>query len=127
MTDPVDEPLEHRRARRRRTGGWMLAAGLVALFVSTFAVPEALVHLARASAEGAVLSARGVVTTAVGAVALLGGGTLAVLGFNWRRSAGEAPHPEDLLDDEQFGDDPLRPFDPDRYRGPGHRDPDGRD
>jgi len=127
VTDPVDEPLEHRRARRRRTGGWMLAAGLVALFVSTFAVPEALVHLARASAEGAVLSARGVVTTAVGAVALLGGGTLAVLGFNWRRSAGEAPHPEDLLDDEQFGDDPLRPFDPDRYRGPGRRDPGGRD
>ncbi|HST71829.1 hypothetical protein [Kocuria rosea] len=120
----MSDPLEARRARRRRTGGWMLGAGIVALFVSTFAVPEAIIHLAHASGpDGAGLSARGVVLVVVGAATLLGGGALAVVGFNRRRSAGEALHPEDLLDDEEFGDGPLRPFDPERFRRrPGRAD-----
>lgn len=123
---------EQRRARRRRTGGWLLGAGLVALFVSTFTVPEAIVHLAHASAEGTGLGTRAVVVSVVGTAALLGGGVLAVVGFNWRRAAGEEPHPEDLLLDERFGDGPV--YDPDELRGPvrphraepGDRAPDGR-
>jgi hypothetical protein len=113
---------------RRRTGGWLLAVGVVALFVSTFTVPEAIHHLARVSAEdGTGLSGRAVVVVVVGAVTLLGGGALAIAGFNWRRSAGEGPSQEDRLLDEQFGDGPLRPYDPDEFRGPGRRDPGARD
>ena len=63
----------------------------------------------------------------VGAVTLLGGGALAIAGFNWRRSAGEGPSQEDRLLDEQFGDGPVRPYDPDEFRGPGRRDPGARD
>lgn len=101
---------------RRRTGGWMLAVGVVALFLATFTVPEAIHHLARASAgEAEGLSTRAVVVTVVGAVTLLGGGTLAIAGFNWRRSAGEGPSREDRLLDEQFGDGPVLPYDP-RHR-----------
>ncbi|MFF0904182.1 UNVERIFIED_CONTAM: hypothetical protein RF653_10955 [Kocuria sp. CPCC 205316] len=113
---------------RRRTGRWLLAVGVVALFISTFTVPEAIHHLARASTdEGTGLSGRAVVVVVVGAVTLLGGGALAIAGFNWRRSAGEGPSPEDRLLDEQFGDGPVRPYDPDEFRGPGHRGPGGRD
>lgn len=107
-------PDQH-RARRRRRGATMMALGVVALFVATFAVPEALIHLAHASAEGTALSTRAVVVTVVGAVSLLGGGALAVTGFNRRRTAGEEPHPEDVLLDEQFGDGPVRPYDPDGW------------
>lgn len=110
---------ESQHARRRRTGGWMLAVGVVALFVSTFTVPEAIHHLARVSVgEASGLTARAVVVTVVGAATLLGGGALAVAGFNWRRSAGEGPNPEDQLLDEQFGDGPVRPYDPQRWRRP---------
>lgn len=113
----MPEPTQEQRARRRRTGGWMLALGVVALFLATFTVPEAIHHLARASAvEGAGLGTRGVVVTVVGVVTLFGGGALAVTGFNWRRSLGEGPHPEDLLLDEQFGDGPVLPYDPDELR-----------
>ncbi|MGQ1839629.1 hypothetical protein ACT4S2_14360 [Kocuria turfanensis] len=121
----MPEPTEQQRARRRRTGGWMLAVGVVALFVSTFTVPEAIHDLARVSAgQETGLSTRGVVVTVVGAATLLGGGALAILGFNWRRSVGEGPHPEDLLLDEQFGDAPVRPYDPDELlRRPGRPDP----
>ncbi|GAB2604125.1 hypothetical protein [Kocuria arenosa] len=113
---------------RRRAGGWLLAVGVVALFVSTFTVPEAIHHLARASTdEGTGLSGRAVVVVVVGAVTLLGGGALAIAGFNWRRSAGEGPSPEDRLLDEQFGDDPVRPYDPDEFRRRGHRGPGDRD
>ena len=123
----MPEPTQEQRARRRRTGGWMVALGVVALFLSTFTVPEAIHHLARASAvEGAGLGTRGVVVAVVGAVTLLGGGALAVTGFNWRRSLGEGPHPEDRLLDEQFGDDPVRPYDPDEFRRPGPRGPGDR-
>ena len=112
----MSQSADQHRARRRR-GALMLGLGLVALFVSTFTVPEALVHLAHASAEGTGLGIRAVVVTVIGAVTLLGGGALAVAGFNWRRAAGEDPHPEDLLLDEQFGDGPVRPYDPDEIRG----------
>ncbi|MEX5294302.1 hypothetical protein QYM41_03335 [Kocuria sp. CPCC 205268] len=105
--------------RRRRTGGWLLAVGVVALFLSTFTVPEAIHHLARVSAgESEGLSGRAVAVTAVGAVTLIGGGALAIAGFNWRRSAGEAPSPEDRLLDEQFGDGPVLPYDPQHRRPP---------
>lgn len=125
----MPEPTQEQRARRRRTGGWMVALGVVALFLSTFTVPEAIHHLARASAvEGAGLGTRGVVVAVVGAVTLLGGGALAVTGFNWRRSLGEGPHPEDLLLDEQFGDGPVLPYDPDEFRhGPGRPGEDPRE
>ena len=67
---------------RRRTGGWLLAVGVMALFVSTFTVPEAIHHLARVSAEdGTGLSGRAVVVVVVGAVTLLGGGALAIAGL----------------------------------------------
>ena len=66
------------------------------------------------------------VVVVVGAVTLLGGGALAIAGFNWRRSAGEGPSQEDRLLDEQFGDGPVRPYDPDEFRGPGRRDPGAR-
>ncbi|WP_298583571.1 hypothetical protein [uncultured Kocuria sp.] len=117
-----------RHPRRRRTGGWLMAVGVLALFLSTFTVPEAIHLIARVSAgEAEGLNGRGLVVTVVGAVTLLGGGALAIAGFNWRRSAGEAPSPEDRLLDEQFGDGPVLPYDPDRFRGPGDRDPDARD
>lgn len=94
----------------------MMAVGIVALFVSTFTVPEAVILLARASVDAAPLGTRAVVVTIVGAVTLLGGGALAVAGFSRRQGAGEAPNGEDLLLDEQFGDGPVRPFDPGRGR-----------
>lgn len=108
----MSETPDQRRERRRRHGGLMMAAGIAALFVSTFTVPEAVILLARASVDGAALSGRAVAVTVVGAVTLLGGGALAIAGFNWRRSAGEGPNPEDLLLDERYGDGPVRPFDP---------------
>ncbi|KUG55462.1 hypothetical protein RCG67_08450 [Kocuria sp. CPCC 205292] len=113
-----------RHPRRRRTGGWLLAVGVLALFLSTFTVPEAIHLIARVSAgEAESLSGRGVVVTVVGAVTLLGGGALAIAGFNWRRSAGEGPSAEDRMLDEQYGDGPVLPFDPERFRRPGPGDP----
>ncbi|MCJ8505618.1 hypothetical protein [Kocuria flava] len=104
------------RARRRRRGGAMLAAGVVALFAATFTVPEAIIHLARATAEDPVpLGPRAVTVTVLAVVFLVGGGLLTIVAFN-RRRATEEPHPEDLADDAEFGDAPLRPFDPDRFR-----------
>lgn len=118
MSVNPDQDAERRRVKRRRTGGAMFGVGMVLMFVASWAFPEGLIHVARASAgEHAIaLSTRGWFTAVFGPIALLVSGTLLVWGFWLRQSNKEALSHEDRVLDNAWGDETFTDFDPESYR-----------
>lgn len=102
-------------SRRRHITSIMIFVGLLALLVSTFTLPEALVMLGRASSDVGTepLTTRGVVVTVVGFSTLLFGGLLTIVGVTLRRLTAPQHNPEDDQVAEYFEDDQLlQEYDP---------------
>ncbi|MDO5619708.1 hypothetical protein [Kocuria sp.] len=114
----VDDERERRRARRHRAAGAMFAVGIVLLFVASWAFPEGLIHVARASAgEYAIpMSTRGWVTAIFGPIALVASGVLLFGGFWIRQRNKEAVSHEDRALDEAWGDETFTDYNPQDYR-----------
>lgn len=96
----------------------MFAVGMVLLFVASWAFPEGLIHVARATAGeyATEMSARGWFTSILGPIALVLSGVLLVWGFWLRQRSKEAVSEEDRVLDEAWGDETFRDYDPRDYR-----------
>lgn len=106
----------------------MLGIGVFLVLFSTWAVPEAIIHLARATAEEAPvpMSQRGWFSAIAGPSALVVGGVLSIVGYQLLRLHREARSAEDAELDEQWGDEVLMDYDP-ASSHPGHRSARERD
>lgn len=106
------------RARKYRLAGVMLAVGVVLLFVATWAFPEGLIHVARASAgdNATPMSERGWFTAIFGPIVLVASGVLLLWGFVWRQRYQKSLSDEDRAIDQLWGDAQLMDYDPDAYR-----------
>lgn len=114
----VEAARERRRARRHRLAGAMFAVGVVLLFVASWAFPEGLIHVARATAGeyATPMSTRGWVTAIFGPIALVTSGGLLVGGFWMRQRNKEAVSYEDRALDEAWGDETFTDYNPQDYR-----------
>ncbi len=110
------------RARRRRLASLLAVIGIMGLFLATWAVPEGIIHWARATADEAPvpLSPRGWFAIISGPIALVVGGVLSIAAFQLARSSREPRTDEDRELDEQWGDEAMLDFDPTEFNR-GHR------
>ncbi|KAA9395638.1 hypothetical protein FCK90_01060 [Kocuria coralli] len=101
------------RRRRQRMGGVMFCVGIVLLFVASWAFPEGLIHVARASAgpDAVEMSARGWFTAIFGSIALVLSAVLIFLGFGMRQANGETASEEDRMLDEAWGEETMTDYD----------------
>lgn len=116
--DTVEPEREHKRARRHRLAGAMFGVGIVLLFVASWAFPEGLIHVARATAGeyATPMSTRGWVTAILGPIALVVSGALLVVGFWMRQRNKEAVSYEDRALDHAWGDETFTDYNPQDYR-----------
>lgn len=114
----LNDSRERARARRHRQAGVMLAVGVVLLFMATWAFPEGVIHVARATAgeDATPLSARGWFTAIVGPVALVLSGVSLFWGFWLRQRHTKAVSDEDRAVDDAWGAATLTEYDPTAYR-----------
>lgn len=106
------------RARRRRLANLLAVIGIMALLLSTWAVPMGIINWALATADEAPvpLSETGWFPVIAGPVSLVLGGVLTIWAFQLSRSNREARTLEDRVLDEQWGDDePFHDFDPTEF------------
>lgn len=116
--ETVEAGRERKRARRHRLAGAMFAVGIVLLFVASWAFPEGLIHVARATAGeyATPMSTRGWVTAIFGPIALVASGGLLVGGFWMRQRNKEAVSYEDRVLDKAWGDETFTDYNPQDYR-----------
>lgn len=110
------------RARRRRIASLLAVVGITALFLATWALPEGIIHWARAASDEAPvpLSPRAWFTIISGPIALVVGGGCSIAAFQISRVNREPRSDEDRDLDEQWGDEAILDFDPTEFNR-GHR------
>lgn len=115
---PLEIERERSRARRHRVAGVMFAVGIVLLFVASWAFPEGLIHVARATAGeyATPMSTRGWFTAILGPIALVASGGLLVGGFWMRQRNTEPVSYEDRALNDAWGDETFTDYNPQDYR-----------